>query len=242
MSRVGGSVYAEFLEMVLLHDSFINFAYGEMSMGNKQKLKVYIIYALPIAFLLVGIWAFLNVISMHYTRAISLIDWLLSGPDNIIAVLRDVDTLMGQVQRIILMRAFWICWFAGFSVSVFMLGRHIQNKKEKYSEYAVIRGKEAYHKAQTVIIRNHNKLHTKECLKLSKKLNALVERLNYESDFGYGALAIIDCENQINQKINNLSECLTDYEPDLDNQQSIEAVLNEINILLDRRAEMKKRH
>ena len=69
-----------------------------------------------------------------------------------------------------------------------------------------------------------------------------MERLNYESDFGYGDLAIIDCENQINQKINNLSECLTDYEPDLDNQRSIEAVLNEINILLDRRAEMKKRH
>ena len=114
--------------------------------------------------------------------------------------------------------------------------------RETYSEYAVIRGKEAYHKAQTVIIRNHNKLHTKECLKLSKRLNALVERLNYESDFGYGALSIIDCENQINQKINNLSECLTDYEPDLDNRQSIEVVLNEINILLDRRAEMKKRH
>ena len=97
---------------------------------NHRKFKEYLIFVLPILFLLVGIWAFLNVISMHYTRAISLIDWLLSGPDNIIAVLRDVDTLMGQVQRIILMRAFWICWFAGFSVSVFMLGRHIQNKKE----------------------------------------------------------------------------------------------------------------
>ena len=210
--------------------------------NDSKKIKEYLIFILPVLFLLVGIWAFFNVVSINYTRAVSLVDWLFSGPDNIIATLRDVDTLMGQVQRIILMRAFWICWFVGFSVSVFMLGRHIQNKKEKYSEYAVIRGKEAYHKAQTVIIRNHNKLHTKECLKLSKRLNALVERLNYESDFGYGALSIIDCENQINQKINNLSECLTDYEPDLDNQQSIEAVLNEINILLGRRAEMKKRH
>lgn len=209
---------------------------------HHRKFKEYIIFILPVLFLLVGIWAFFNVVSINYTRAVSVVDWLFSGTDNIIATLQDVDTLMGQVQRIILMRAFWICWFAGFSVSVFMLGRHIQNKKEKYSEYAVIRGKEAYHKAQTVFIRNHNKLHTKECLKLSKRLNALVERLNYESDFGYGDLAIIDCENQINQKISNLSECLTDYEPDLDNQRSIEAVLNEINILLDRRAEMKKRH
>ena len=209
---------------------------------HHRKFKEYLIFILPVLFLLVGIWAFFNVVSINYTRAVSVVDWLFSGPDNIIATLQDVDTLMGQVQRIILMRAFWICWFAGFSVSVFMLGRHIQNKKEKYSEYAVIRGKEAYHKAQTVFIRNNNKLHTKECLKLSKRLNALVERLNYESDFGYGDLAIIDCENQINQKINNLSECLTDYEPDLDNQRSIEAVLNEINILLDRRAEMKKRH
>ena len=210
--------------------------------NGSKKIKEYLIFILPLLFLLVGMWAFFNVVSINYTRAVSVVDWLFSGSDNIIATLRDVDTLMGQVQRIILMRAFWICWFAGFSVSVFMLGRHIQNKKEKYSEYAVIRGKEAYHKAQTVIIRNHNKLHTKECLKLSKRLNALVERLNYESDFGYGDLAIIDCENKINQKISNLSECLTDYEPDLDNQQSIEVVLNEINILLDRRAEMKKRH
>lgn len=209
---------------------------------HHRKFKEYLIFILPVLFLLVGIWAFFNVVSINYTRAVSVVDWLLSGPDNIVATMRDVDTLMGRLQRIMLMRAFWVLWFAGFSVSVFMLGRHIQNKKEKYSEYAVIRGKEAYHKAQTVIIRNHNKLHTKECLKLNKRLNALVERLNYESDFGYGALSIIDCENQINQKINNLSECLTDYEPDLDNQQSIEAVLNEINILLDRRAEMKKRH
>lgn len=210
--------------------------------NDSKKIKEYLIFILPVLFLLVGIWAFFNVVSINYTRAVSVVDWLLSGPDNIVATMRDVDTLMGRLQRIMLMRAFWVLWFAGFSVSVFMLGRHIQNKKEKYSEYAVIRGKEAYHKAQTVIIRNHNKLHTKECLKLSKRLNALVERLNYESDFGYGALSIIDCENQINQKINNLSECLTDYEPDLDNQQSIEVVLNEINILLDRRAEMKKRH
>ena len=90
-----------------------------------RKIKEYIIYVLPVLFLLVGIWAFLNVLSMHYTRAISLIDWLLSGSDNIIATLRDVDTLMGQVQRIILMRAFWICWFAGFSVSVFRYSRSL---------------------------------------------------------------------------------------------------------------------
>lgn len=210
--------------------------------NDSKKIKEYLIFILPVLFLLVGIWAFFNVVSINYTRSVSVVDWLLSGPDNIVATMRDVDTVMGRLQRIMLMRAFWVLWFAGFSVSVFMLGRHIQNKKEKYSEYAVIRGKEAYHKAQTLFIRNHNKLHTKECLKLSKRLNALVERLNYESDFGYGALAIIDCENQINQKINNLSECLTDYEPDLDNQQCIEVVLNEINILLDRRAEMKKRH
>ena len=210
--------------------------------ANQRKIQEYIIFALPVLFLLVGIWAFFNVVSINYTRAISIIDWLFSGSDNIIATLRDVDTLMGRLQRIILMRAFWICWFAGFSVSVFMLGRHIQNKKEKYSEYAVIRGKEAYHKAQTVIIRNHNKLHTKECLKLSKRLNALVERLNYESDFGYGDFAIIECENQINQKINALIGHLTDYEPGLDNQQCVDAVLDEINILLDQRAEMKKRH
>lgn len=242
MSRVGGSFYVESLEMVLLHNGFISFVYGKMSMVNKQKLKVYIIYALPVLCLGVGIWAFLNVLSMHYIRAISLIDWLLSGSDNIVATVRDVDTVMGKLHRIMLMRVFWVLWLAGFSVSVFMLGRHIQNKKERYAEYAKITGKDAYHKAQAVIIRNHNKLHTKGCLQLSKKLNALVERLNYESGFGYGDWATIECENQINQKLNDLAECLTDYEPGLDNQQCVDAVLDEINILLDQRAEMKKRH
>ena len=94
-----------------------------------RKIKEYIIYVLPVLFLLVGIWAFLNVLSMHYTRAISLIDWLLSGSDNIIATVRDVDTVMGRLQRIMLMRAFWVLWFAGFSVSIFMLGKHVHNKK-----------------------------------------------------------------------------------------------------------------
>ena len=210
--------------------------------ANQRKIQEYIIFALPILFLLVGIWAFLNVISMYYTRAISMIDWLLSGPDNIVATMRDVDTLMGRLQRIIIMRAFWIYWFAGFSVSVFVLGRHIHNKKERYSEYAEIKGKDAYHKAKEVVIRNHKKLHTTGCLQLSKKLNALVERLNYESDFGYGDFAITECENKINQKINALIGHLTDYEPGLDNQQCVDVVLDEINILLDQRAEMKKCH
>ena len=66
--------------------------------------------------------------------------------------------------------------------------------------------------------------------------------MKFESDFGYGDLSVIDCENQIDKRFYDLAVLLAAYEPDLDNQQCIETVLNEINILLDRRAEMKKRH
>lgn len=210
--------------------------------NNNQKLKEYIIYALPVLFLVVGIWAFLNVISMHYIRAISLIDWLLSGSDNIIATVRDVDTVMGRLQRIMLMRAFWVLWFAGFSVSIFMLGKHVHNKKEQYSEHAEIRGKDAYGTVKEIIIKNHKKLQAADCITLNKKINALAERVKFESDFGYGDLSVIDCENQIDKRFYDLAVLLAAYEPDLDNGQAVESVLDEINMLLDQRAEMKKRH
>ena len=66
--------------------------------------------------------------------------------------------------------------------------------------------------------------------------------MKFESDFGYGDLSVIDCENQIDKRFNDLAVLLAAYEPDLDNGQVVESVLDEINMLLDQRAEMKKRH
>lgn len=214
-----------------------------MSMNNNhQTLKEYAIFVFPILLLFVGIGAFFRVIPITYTNAISLIDWLFSGSDNIISTLHDVNTVMGKLQRIIFMRAFWALWFIFFSISVFFLGKHIHNKKENYSVNAELKGKEAYDKLRGLIIKNYKKLRATEYITLNKKLDALAEKLNYESNFGYGDLIVIECENQINKKINDLEVLLMDYEPSLDNKKNVELVLDEINILLDQRAEMKKRH
>lgn len=209
-----------------------------------KRLKIILIYAMPLIFGLIGIWAFFNVLSMNYTRTISFIDWILSGPDNIISTIRDVDTVMSKIHRIILMRIFWIIWFIGFSISIFTLGKYIHNKKEDYSHYATIKGKEAYNEIKN-IIKVHIVLLNKNT-DLEKKIKLLVERIGYESDFGYGDSSVIECENEIKEKIDNLNKIFQKMKSNIvDNQDDViqaESILDEINIALDHRAELKKHH
>ena len=208
-----------------------------------ERLRIILIYAIPLMFGLIGIWAFFYVLSMNYTRAISFIDWILSGPDNIISTLKDVDTVMSKIHRIILTRMFWIIWFTGFSISVFVLGKYIHNKKEDHSYYATIKRKEACNAIKN-IIKVHSVLLSKNT-DLEKKIKLLAERMGCESDFGYGDISVIECENEIKEKIDNLNKILRKTKSNVvDNQGDViqaESILDEISIILDHRAELKKR-
>ena len=77
-----------------------------------NKIRHYLTYLLPWVFILIGIWAFFQITSFRYAKAINFIDWLLSGSDNIELALRDVDTVMGIMKRAIFTRDLSRCIIA----------------------------------------------------------------------------------------------------------------------------------
>lgn len=83
----------------------------------------------------------------------------------------------------------------------------------------------------------------------SKKIDALIytakcleERFSIESDFGYGDRDIINCENEIAEKL----QCILDIilhigEKELyQNIKILDEAIAEVNFLLNRRKELKK--
>ncbi len=53
-------------------------------------------YAAPIIMAIVGLVLYSYILPAKYMKAISLIDWLFSGSDHIIATLRDADGVLEQ--------------------------------------------------------------------------------------------------------------------------------------------------
>ena len=211
-----------------------------------NKIRHYLTYLLPWVFILIGIWAFFQITSFRYAKAINFIDWLVSGSDNIELALRDVDTVMGIMKRAIFTRVFWIVWLAGFSISVINLGYYIQNKKQDYAPGCEIVDKVAYKKLRSIIQCYKNYLLKLKKTNILKDLNQTAERLSYESDFGYGSADIIEYENEIYAKICLVGEVLhrlsSSQEVCNDDYELLADTIRNIDILLDERAEAQKIH
>lgn len=212
----------------------------------KNRIKQYLTYVLPWIFIIVGIWAFFQITSFRYAKAINFVDWLFSGSENIELTLRDVNIVMGVMKRTIFTRVFWIVWFIGFSVSVINLGYYIHNKKQDYAPNCEIVDKEPHKKMRGIIKCYEGCLLKYNKSKVLKNLNLLAEQLYYESDFGYGSAEIIEYENAIYSKIcfveNILENIASGLEENADIWNSLDDTIRHINILMDERAEAKKRH
>ncbi len=209
-----------------------------------SRIRVTLLYTMPILFLVVGALAFLQFMSLNYARAISFIDWLLSGSDNIVATLRSTDTVMYYVHRFILKRSFWFLWSAGFVFSLYLLGKHLQTNNDMVAENAVLVGREAS-AIMNRITRKYEVISLKaDDVRLEKKLKELSDRFCVESEFGYGTCNVIECEHRIKIKLVILEEQIDKLEA-MEGTTSLDvvrAVVSDIDILLKERAELKKKY
>lgn len=73
-------------------------------------------------------------------------------------------------------------------------------------------------------------------------IKCLEEKLSLESDFGYGDNNVISCENNIAQQLQLLKNATKSIENGniAENIKTINNIVLEINILLQKRTEMKK--
>lgn len=196
--------------------------------------------------LLVGVAAYFIVVPNIYGKVVSFVDWLFTDPQNIIDTLRNPNAVLPQVNSIIGMRIFWWIWLAGLITSLFFVGKQFQAKPEPNAANAILTKKEPYLMIQDVT----DALKQLKARRSSKQLDSLIyalkkleEKLSVESDFGYGKNAVINCENQIARQIQFLLDMVPCIENGNfeENLKSVNTAVMNINSLLHRRIELKKR-
>ena len=211
-----------------------------------KKVMNKFVFFIPVIILFVGVIAYFIVVPNIYGQVVSFVDWLFTDPQNIISTLRDPNAVLPQVNSIIGMRIFWWVWLAGLITSLFFVGKQLQSKSEPNAPNAILTKKEPYLIIQNVIdvlkqVKAHNQ--SKQLDSLIYAVKKLEEKLSVESDFGYGKNAVIICENNIARQI----LFLVDTAPCVENgnlEENIKAMntaIMNINSLLRRRIELKKR-
>ena len=205
-----------------------------------------IIFFMPVVIFFIGVTAYFIIIPSIYGKTVSFIDWLFSDPETIAATLRDSNVVFEQLNGIIAIGIFWWLWLASFILSLFFVGR----KLNSHSEPAI--GLKSTKQENCLILQNinfilgglKNKHGTREFEDLSYSMKRLENNLSIETDFGYGNNAVIECENDITDKIQELKISVSNIEIGniSDNLKTANNILNDINFLIRQRAELKKRH
>ena len=211
-----------------------------------KKVMNKFVFFVPAVILLVGIAAYFIVVPNIYGKVVSFIDWLFTDPENIIRTLSAPNAVLPKVNSIIGMRIFWWVWLASFISSLFFVGKQLQAEPAPDATNAILTKKEPYLMIQDVTdtlkqLKTRRNSHQLDTLVYSVK--KLEEKLSVESNFGYGKTEVINCENNIARQIQFLLDTVTraekgDFEENLKAMNT--AVMN-INSLLRRRVELKKR-
>lgn len=203
-------------------------------------------FFIPLIILLVGVLAYFIIIPNMYGKIISFIDWLFTDQENIINTLRSPNIMMSKVNIIIGLKIFWWVWLSSLIFSLFIIGKYLQAKPKSDATDAILTKKEPYLMIQNVT----NQLKQLKIQRSSQQLDSLIysikkleEKLSVESDFGYGESTVIDCENNIAKQIEFLLDNVSgiengDFE---ENIKKMNVCVMNINSLLCRRSELKKR-
>ena len=205
-----------------------------------------IAFILPFALVLVAIITLCVLIPNLYGKTISLIDWLFSGPQNIIDTLRDSGAVLPKVGSIILLKFAAGFWLVGFIASLILLSRVLHDKPVTVADNAILKDKEAsekmtdiYHSLQ--FLKQKNK--SSEFQKIEKKARQLKEKLASETKFGRGNSSVIKCENDIANQMQYLVELIADIEKGNVERSlpGVQSALTNLDNLLAKRTELQKK-
>lgn len=205
-----------------------------------------IILFMPIIIFFIGILAYFIIIPNIYGKSVSFIDWLFSDTETIVATLRNANVVFEQVNGIVAIGMFCWLWLASFILSLFFAGRKLNAHAEPATSL------KATKQENCLVVQNINfildnlkmKHRTREIEDFSYSVKRLENNLSIETDFGYGNSSVIQCENNLTDKIRELKISVTNIEIGniSDNIRKSATILNNINSLLKQRAELKKRH
>lgn len=165
-----------------------------------QSKRNQLAYFAPVIMLGLGLLLYSVILPARYDKVISLINWLFSGTDNIIATLRSSDIVLGQLYSILFTKVLVWIWTIGFLFSIFWCGHTIQNSKNKNSNLIV---SEEVKRALVIRIMNNAELiyrldkGNKDNKDFHQKTIDLQTRISACGDFGYSNDDVTILENKI---------------------------------------------
>ena len=209
----------------------------------KSKRKYWVLISAII--FLVGILSFFIIVPIVYGKIISLSDWLFSGPDSIIDTLRNHTKVLPHVYSIIGLKIYWWILITSFIISLFLLGRTIQNlNTSKDTKSKLIR--KSHLSVQEILdtlkVKKKN-LNNKQLDSAYYSVKKLEELLSTENDFGDEDEEVRECEKDISQNIDELNKLVLDINKDnVDNKSyKITETVIKINSLLRKRTMLKRK-
>ena len=178
-----------------------------------QSKNKYLAYFAPVIMIIIGTFLYSVILPARYNKVISLMDWLFSGTDNIIATLRSADIVLGQLYRILFTKILVWVWMIGFLFSLFWCGYTVQNSKEKSSNLLISEDRKKailvriVNQAETYYRLNKNNDDSKS---IYKKAVALEAQFLACGEFGYGSHDITELENYICNELVELEKMMSD--------------------------------
>lgn len=182
--------------------------------STNKKSNQWLIYLIPVAIVLVYVVTYLIIIPKSYENTVSAIEWLFSNPSKIVEELKDPYTVLTPIYKVYALKIFNWLLSVGFVVSLFFVGKTIQNKKPSVNPNAVLTGKAPF--IQSIeIVENIKQIKTAEAQKVLPFVKRVSDRLKNESEFGIGDSTVIRNEEEIASLLDDI-------------QYDIDALQNEI--------------
>lgn len=184
----------------------------------KKKKFSFIIYLAPFVILAIGV--------LYYLDAFTFL-W---------------DTPLGKVLSNIVVISIL---FISFVISLFFVGKHIQERRPDVNPVSILKGKQAYFivlEISSILESLEGNEENTELKYTREKVKRLEERLKVETEFGYGNRSVIHLENNISTHLIDMKKLVSNLEAD--GEVPISELGNytlKINELLHRRMEMKRR-
>lgn len=212
----------------------------ESEPNSNRKL---IAYGVPVALALIWIVVYLIVLPATYGKVLTVTDWLFNDPGKILDAVQDSSAMLSQAYQIILLQVFNWLILVGLGASVFYLVHTQFDPRPARSTRAQLVGKEPYYQV-IGLMEDVKRIPSPEAEAAKRALYALSENLRYESSFGEGSDAVIDCENEIADSLRCIKELivrLQDSAMAAAAARDIEAHCQKCNGKLKVRTQMKRK-
>lgn len=210
-----------------------------------KRISEKIVFFVPIIIILVGIITIFIIFPELYGDEI----WFNMIFPDVQKFMKGIFTFNNEIintSEIFIIRIFCYIWLGCFILSLFFVGRKFHRKIELNYSKEILTRKECYLLIQETndILKQIKKIrNSKEFDAIIYDMKCLSEKIYSESEFSYENDAVFSCEHLIVQNLNELSDLVLDFEPNVCSEtiSTLNILILKINSLLDYRTELKKK-